>query len=131
MMKSGWFKVIPIALLGAAVAALFNMALAPLAALLLVLTLSPLARGRRIWFVGDVESELSVVLRRREEALRALKDLEDDRQAGKIAAEEFETQRPRLLQAAKEATTDFDRVQQKREAARKRIEDSLADQNKA
>lgn len=124
--KKGWLRVVLASGLGAAAAALFSPQLAPLAFVALLISLSPLARARRLWFVGDVESEFAMVSRRREEALRSLRDLEDDRLAGKISAAEFERQRPGLLQAAKDVTTDLDRISHKRAAARKRIEDHIA-----
>ncbi len=131
MAKKGWLRVALASGLGAAAAALFAPALAPVAFVALMIALSPLARARRLWFVGDVESEFAIVSRRREEALRSLRDLEDDRLAGKISGPELERQRPGLLQAAKEVTADLDRIQLKRAAARKRIEDHIAGNGKA
>lgn len=125
-MKSGWLRVILAVAAGTCASGLLHVGLVPLAAIVLFILASPLARDRRVWFVGDVEGELAIVSRRREEALRALKDLEDDRHAGKITQELFEEQRPLLLEAAKQATREMDDVQQKRTAARKRIEESLA-----
>jgi hypothetical protein len=115
----------------AAAAALYEPWLAPLAALAALITLSPLARPRRIWFVGDVESEYALVSRRREEALRALKDLEDDRLAGKLSAAEVELRRPALLQHAREVTAQLDAISHKRAQARRRIEQELGDDAKA
>jgi hypothetical protein len=131
MMKSALVRMVLAGGLFAAVAALFNAWLAPLAAVAAVIALSPLVRKKRAWFVGEVESEMSIIARRREESLRALKDLEEDRQVGKISQVQFESQRPVLLQAAKLATAEYDRVLQKRTEARKRIEDILADHNAA
>ncbi|MBK9976154.1 MAG: hypothetical protein IPP14_15385 [Planctomycetes bacterium] len=131
MKNKGWLRVLLASGLGAAAAALFAPALAPVAFIALLIALSPLARARRLWFVGDVESEYAIVSRRREEALRSLRDLEDDHLAGKISGAEFARQRPGLLQAAKEVTTDLDRIAQKRAAARKRIEEHLAGSGKA
>jgi len=131
MNKTGWVRVVLASGAIAAAAAMFEPWLAPLAAVLALITLSPLARKRRIWFVGDVESEYAIVSRRREEALRALKDLEDDRGAGKISASEVERQRPVLLQQAKDVTAQLDAITQKRAAARKKIEQALEDNGKA
>jgi hypothetical protein len=100
MMKSALVRMVLAGGLFAAVAALFNAWLAPLAAVAAVISLSPLVRKKRAWFVGEVESEMSIIARRREESLRALKDLEEDRQVGKISQVQFESQRPVLLQAA-------------------------------
>jgi hypothetical protein len=131
MNKSTWLRIGLAAGLFGAIAALFSVWLAPLAAMAVAISLSPFARTRRAWFVGEVESEMSIVARRREEALRALKDLEEDRQVRKISQAEFERQRPILLHVAKQATAEYDRVLQKRSEARKRIEDILADHNAA
>ena len=83
-------------------------------------------RRKRLWFVGDVESEYSIVARRREEALRALKDIEEDKLAGKLPASEYERIRPAYLEAAKDLTAKLDKIQEKRAAARKRIDADLA-----
>jgi hypothetical protein len=131
MMRSAIVRTVLAAGLFAAVAALFNAWLAPLAAVAAAIALSPLTRKKRAWFVGEVESEMSIVARRREEALRVLKDLEEDRHVGKISQVQFERQRPILLQVAKLATGEYDRVLQKRTEARKRIEEILADHNAA
>lgn len=106
--------------------AAFSLPLAPLVFVLLLLTLWPLARDKRIWFVGDVESEFRIVSRRREEALRALKDIEDDRLAGKTNEDEYQRMRPSLLQAAKDLTKQLDTLQARRTEARKRIDAELA-----
>lgn len=131
MIRSGWFRVVLASGFAAAAAAMFEPWLAPLAGLCLLLVLSPLARRKRIWFVGDVETEYAIVSRRREEALRALKDLDEDRQAGKIPASEAEQQRAALLQTAKEVTSQLDAILQKRNAARQKIEAALGDSEKA
>ncbi|MBX3474261.1 MAG: hypothetical protein KF754_07750 [Planctomycetes bacterium] len=125
MNRVGLLRVVLASGFGAAAASLFEPWLAPVAALLLLLTLSPFARRRRIWFVGEVESEYAIVSRRREESLRAMKDLEEDRLAGKVSAREFELQRPQLLQAAKEATAALDIITARRQEARRKIEASL------
>ena len=91
-----------------------------------IITFSPFARRKRLWFVGDVEGEFSIVSRRREEALRALKDLEEDKLAGKLPQSEYERMRPAHLQAAKELTAQLDKIQERRAVARKRIEQDLA-----
>lgn len=130
-MKSGWLRVLLASGCGAAAAALFEPWLAPLAFAALAISLSPLGRAKRIWFVGDVETEYAIVSRRREEALRALKDLDDDRMAGKVSAAEVELQRPGMLQLAKETTAQLDRISEKRNAARKKIEQSLGEDAKA
>jgi len=131
MNKPGWLPVGLASGLCAMLAALLNPWLAPVAALAVAIALSPLARKKRLWFVGDVESDLAVVSRRREEALRALKDLDDDRNSGKISQEAFERQRPILLDTARQVTAQFNQMQNKRNEARKRIEDILADHGSA
>lgn len=105
--------------------AAFSLSLAPLVFFLLLLALSPMAREKRIWFVGDVESEFRIVSRRREEALRALKDIEDDRLAGKTTEDEYQSMRPSLLQAARDLTKQLDTLAVRRTEARKRIEAEL------
>jgi hypothetical protein len=110
----------------AALTAAFSLLLAPLVLALALLVLSPLMRQKRIWFVGDVESEFRIISRRREEALRGLKDLEEDRLAGKTTEEEYEQLRPAMLQAAKDLTRQLDTLAARRAEARKRIEDELA-----
>lgn len=130
-MNKGWLRILLASGAFGAAAALFEPWLAPLAVAVSVLALSPLARPRRIWFVGDVESEYAIVSRRREEALRALKDLEDDRLAGKVSAADSERQRPALLAHAKEVTAQLDAVTAKRAAARARIEAALGEDGKA
>lgn len=98
---------------------------APLVFAVALITLCPLARRKRIWFVGDVESEYSIISRRREESLRALKDLEEDKLAGKLPVDEFNRLRPAYLQTAKELTAQLDRIQERRAVARQRIETDL------
>lgn len=122
----GMMKVLLAAASAAVLTAAADWRLSPLAFAIILITFTPMARRRRLWFVGDVESEYSIVARRREEALRALKDLEDDRLAGKLPQEEFDKLRPSYLQTAKELTTQLDKIQQVRAAARKRIDDDLA-----
>ncbi|MCA8934913.1 MAG: hypothetical protein KDB68_01790 [Planctomycetes bacterium] len=121
-----WLKV----LIGAAAAATITAAgdwrLSPLVFALVVITFSPMVRRKRLWFVGDVESEYSIVARRREEALRALKDIEEDKLAGKLPASEYERIRPAYLEAAKDLTAKLDKIQERRAAARKRIDADLA-----
>lgn len=99
---------------------------APLLFGMLLLALSPLARGKRLWFVGDVESEYAIVSRRREEALRALKDLEDDRLAGRVDEASFTKHRAEALEVAKRLTVQLDQLTQRRAAARKKIDAELA-----
>jgi hypothetical protein len=113
------------AVAAAALTAVVDWRLAPLSLVVVLITFTPLARRKRLWFVGDVESEFSIVSRRREEALRALKDLEDDKLAGKLPADEFDRLRPGYLQTAKELTTRLDALQQARAAAQRRIEQDL------
>jgi hypothetical protein len=113
-------------LAGAALAASLDWILAPVVLVVLLITLWPLTRRRRLWFVGDVESEHAILTRRREEALRSLKDLEDDHLAGKLSREEFAARRPELLEAAKTLTAELQRLQERRAAARRRIESELA-----
>jgi hypothetical protein len=121
-----WVKVLLASGAATALTAAFNPVLAPLVLVLAVITLSPLARKKRLWFVGDVESEFRIVSRRREEALRALKDLEDDRLAGKTSREESESMRPALLKAAKDLTSQLDALQARRAEARRKIESEVA-----
>jgi hypothetical protein len=121
-----WVKVLLASGAATALTAAFNPLLAPLVLVLAVITLSPLARKKRLWFVGDVESEFRIVSRRREEALRALKDLEDDRLAGKTSREESESMRPALLKAAKDLTAQLDALQARRAEARRKIESEVA-----
>lgn len=122
----GMLKVV----LGAATAAVLTAAadwrLSPLAFAIILITFTPMARRKRLWFVGDVESEFSIISRRREEALRALKDLEDDKLAGKLPVDEYDKLRPAYLQTAKELTTQLDKITERRNAARKRIDQDLA-----
>jgi hypothetical protein len=113
------------AVAAAALTAVVDWRLAPLSLVVVLITFTPLARRKRLWFVGDVESEFSIVSRRREEALRALKDLEDDKLAGKLPADEFDRLRPGYLQTAEELTTRLDALQQARAAAQRRIEQDL------
>jgi hypothetical protein len=107
-------------------AGLVNWMLAPLVLVLCAITFTPLLRRRRIWFVGDVENEHRTVHRRREEALRALKDLEDDHISGKLDHTEYERLRPGYLAAARELTQRMDEVTARRQEARRRIEQDLA-----
>lgn len=117
-------------LLGAAAAGILTAAadwrLAPIAFAVVLITFTPMARRKRLWFVGDVESEYAIISRRREESLRALKDLEDDKLAGKLPVDEYDRLRPAYLQTAKELTTQLDTITERRNAARKRIEQDLA-----
>ncbi|MBZ0135153.1 MAG: hypothetical protein K8I27_02125 [Planctomycetes bacterium] len=119
-------KVVLGAVAAAMLTAVADWRLAPLSFVIVLITFPPLARRKRLWFVGDVESEYSIVARRREEALRALKDLEDDKLAGKLPADDFDRLRPGYLQTAKDLTTQLDRIQQRRAVARKRIDQDLA-----
>ncbi|MCC7508161.1 MAG: hypothetical protein IT464_02150 [Planctomycetes bacterium] len=109
-----------------ALSAAFVPAIAPVVFAVALITLSPFARAKRLWFVGDVESEFRIVSRRRAEALRAMKDLDDDKLAGKVTAAEAASLRPALLQAAKDLTTQLDRLQARRAEIRKKIEGELA-----
>jgi hypothetical protein len=125
-MSRNWMKILLAGAAAGAITAVVSVLLAPLVFALVVITLSPFARPKRLWFVGDVESEFRIVSRRREEALRALKDLEDDLLAGKASREESEQMRPALLQTAKDLTAQLDALQQRRAEARKKIEAELA-----
>lgn len=125
-MKQAWLKILIAAGAAGTLTAAADWRVAPLVFGVVVLTFSPLARRKRLWFVGDVESEYSIISRRREEALRALKDLEDDKLAGKLPADDFERLRPAYLQSARELTTQLDKIQEKRAAARRRIDEDLA-----
>lgn len=87
---------------------------------------TPLFRRRRIWFVGDIESEFAIVTRQREEALRALKDLEEERLARKLTEADFVRLRPQYLERAKELTVKLDAVQARLADARRKLEADLA-----
>lgn len=121
-----WPKILIGAFAAAALSAAIDWRVAPIVLVASVITFSPFARRKRLWFVGDVEGEFSIVSRRREEALRALKDLEEDKLAGKLPQSEYDRMRPGHLQAAKELTAQLDKIQERRAVARKRIEDDLA-----
>jgi hypothetical protein len=121
-----WLKILIGAAAAAALTAAVDWRLSPLVFAIAVVMFSPLARKKRLWFVGDVESEYSIVARRREEALRALKDLEDDKLAGKLPIEQYDAMRPAYLQTAKELTAQLDKINERRASARKRIDDDLA-----
>jgi hypothetical protein len=125
---NAWPKILIGSLAAAALSAAVEWRVAPVAFVAAVITFSPLARRKRLWFVGDVESEYAIVSRRREEALRALKDLEDDKLAGKLPQADFERLRPGYLQTAKELTAQLDKINERRTNARKRIEKDLADE---
>ena len=122
----GLMKVVLGATAAAVLTAAADWRLSPLAFAIILITFTPMARRKRLWFVGDVESEYSIISRRREEALRALKDLEDDKLAGKLPVDEYDRLRPGYLQTAKELTTKLDKITERRGAARKRIEQDLA-----
>ncbi|MBX3460314.1 MAG: hypothetical protein KF696_10205 [Planctomycetes bacterium] len=124
-MNRRWSMVILASCACAALSALAGLWLPPLVMLLALVTLSPLARPKRLWFVGDVESEHRIVARRRQEALRALKDLDEDRMAGKLTRDEVDRLRPGMLQAAKELTAQLDVLTEKQAAARRKIESEL------
>jgi hypothetical protein len=121
-----WPKILIGAMAASALVAAVDWRVAPVAFVAVVITFSPLSRRKRLWFVGDVESEFSIVARRREEALRALKDLEEDKLAGKLPVAEFDRLRPSYLQSAKELTVQLDRINERRAVARKRIDEDLA-----
>jgi hypothetical protein len=123
---NAWAKIVIGALAAASLTAAVDWRVAPVVFAAVLVTFSPLARRKRLWFVGDAESEYAIVSRRREEALRALKDIEEDRLAGKLPQAEFERVRPSYLQTAKDLTVQLDRINERRAAARKRIEDDLA-----
>jgi hypothetical protein len=124
---NAWPKILIGSAAAAALSAAAEWRIAPVVFVAAVITFSPLARRKRLWFVGDVESEYSIVSRRREEALRALKDLEDDKLSGKLPQADFERLRPGYLQTAKELTAQLDRINERRALARKRIEKDLAE----
>lgn len=96
----------------------------------LALTFWPLRRKKRVWFVGDVESDLTEVTREREEALRALKDLEEDLLSHKLSRADYDRLRPQYLERAKELTVKFDATREKLEAARRRILQQASDNAK-
>lgn len=124
-MNRRWTIVILASCACATLSALLNVWLPPLVLALALLTLSPLARPRRLWFAGDIESEHRIVSRRRQEALRALKDVNDDRLAGKLTDAEADKLRPGLLQAAKDLTAQLDVLTERQAAARRKIENEL------
>jgi hypothetical protein len=93
--------------------------------LAVLVTLTPLLRRRRLWFVGDIESELVVLTRQREEALRALKDLDDERLARKLSEADYERLKPEALARAKELTRAQDEAQRKLAAARAQVQADL------
>lgn len=126
---NAWPKILIGAFALAALSAAIEWRVAPVVFIAALITLTPLARRKRLWFVGDVESEYSIVARRREEALRALKDLEDDKLAGKLPQADFERLRPGYLQSAKELTAQLDLINERRAIARKRIEKDLAEES--
>lgn len=123
---NNWLKIC----IGSAAAALLVSAIdwrvGPVVFVVGLISFSPLARRKRLWFVGDVEGEYKIVARRREEALRTLKDLEDDRLAGKLPQEEYDRLRPGCLENAKRLTAQLDKVTERRDIARRRIEEDLA-----
>ena len=121
-----WLKVIIAASAAACLTAAADWRMSPIMFGLILLTFSPLARRKRLWFVGDVESEFSIIARRREEALRGLKDLEDDKLAGKLPPADYDRLRPAYLQTAKELTAQLDKIQERRAIARRRIDEDLA-----
>lgn len=125
-MKRNWHLVLLGSAGAAALTAAASVLLAPFVFGMALLTLWPFARAKRLWFVGDVESEFRVISRRREEALRALKDVEEDLLAGKASREEVDRMRPELLQAARDLTAKLDALQQRRAEARRKIEAELA-----
>ena len=96
----------------------------------LALTFWPLMRKKRVWFVGDVESDLTEVTREREEALRALKDLEEDLLSRKLSRADYDRLRPQYLERAKELTLKYDETREKLEVARKRVLAQAADNAK-
>ncbi len=73
----------------------------PLLALTLVLfavwIFSPLFGGRRSWATVDHATVEEQLLKERERLLRALKDLEQEREAGSIGEEEYEDLRREYL----------------------------------
>jgi len=107
--------------------ALISLIAAPLMGIAMALILSPFAREKRIWFVGDVATEVSIIAKRREESLRALKDLEDERNRGKLSEEDFRALRPRYLETAKELTRQLDLANEYLAAARRRLDKELAE----
>ena len=121
-----WPKILIAAAAAACLTAVADWRISPLVFGLVLLTFSTLARRKRLWFVGDVESEFSIVARRREEALRALKDLEDDKLSGKLPQDDYDRLRPAYLQTAKELTAQLDKINERRVAARRRIDEDLA-----
>ncbi|MDC1142763.1 hypothetical protein OAU50_06700 [Planctomycetota bacterium] len=125
-MSKGLRIVLALSLVLGAVAYVFNPLLAPPVIVMTALTLWPFRRAKRIWFVGDVESEYSIISRRREESLRALKDLEEEFMAGKIGREDYDKRRPAFLQTAKELTLKLDTAREQRKLAREKIERELS-----
>ncbi|MCF6228338.1 MAG: hypothetical protein L3J82_06705 [Planctomycetes bacterium] len=105
---------------------MFNAWLAPVVVVMSLIALWPFARSKRIWFVGDVESEYTIIARRREESLRALKDLEEELLAGKLSRDEYDKRKPAFLKTAKELTVKLDTAREKRKVARDKIERELS-----
>lgn len=125
-MKQGLVKIVLLAVIAGAIGLLFEPILAPVFAVLVAWTVSPLVRKQRIWFVGEVENEHSVLFRRRQEALRMLKDLEDDRAAGKVSDSEFDAQRPEMMDDLRDLTRRLDELATKRKNARSKLDRELS-----
>ncbi len=109
-----------------AAAFMFSPWSAPVVVAMTLITLWPFARSKRIWFVGDVESEHTIISSRREESLRALKDLKEELLSGKLSRDEYEKRKPAFLKSAKELTVKLDKARAKRKIARDKIERELS-----
>lgn len=103
-------------------AASFSVFLVPVVCIMGLIVLWPLRRKKRIWFVGDVESEYAIISRRREESLRAMKDLEEEHMAGKVSKDEYDKRRPEYLETARDLTLKLDEAAERRKLARGKID---------
>jgi hypothetical protein len=65
---------------------------------------------REVWDLEAGEGLLGRLKKRRERLLRAIKDLEQERESGKLSEDEFRTLRNDLKLRAIRATRDLDRV---------------------
>ena len=78
------------------------------------LLLLTLRRPKEIWDLHEGEGLLSRLKKRRERLLRALKDLENEREAGVLSDEEFVSLRRKYKRRAIIASRELDRVRRSR-----------------
>lgn len=107
---------------------------AALAAVLLISgwwCISPLIRGRRMWFVGDAKSELETLMEERQMTLRTLKDLEAEHATGKLAEDVYERLREEAMRSAEAQTEAMELLRSKRSSAKQKVEAELAELIKA